>query len=141
MRADIKRSIAIAAMAIALVLRVGFTAEVDDRTRLAAAIAALEAALEDNVSRTAEIRGRLAELAAGVEAGTAVRELIDAEPRPRMVELLTANLEALNSAGADLRVAEARALRAEGLTIDAVAERFGVTRQRISALLRQRTPA
>jgi DNA-binding transcriptional regulator LsrR (DeoR family) len=36
-----------------------------------------------------------------------------------------------------VRRAEARALYAEGLTMDQIAERFGVTRQRVSALLRK----
>jgi transcriptional regulator len=46
-----------------------------------------------------------------------------------------ANLE---TAGAEFRAAEALALRAEGLTIEAIADLFGVTRQRISALLEQK---
>ena len=36
-----------------------------------------------------------------------------------------------------MRRAEAHALYAEGLTMDQIAERFGVTLQRVSALLRK----
>lgn len=109
-----------------------------ERSSLTTAIGALERALDENVARTAEMRARLLVMREGIDAGRSVHELVDDEPEPRIVELLTANLDALNSAGADLRAAEAHALRAEGLTIDAIATRFGVTRQRISALLRQR---
>ncbi len=38
--------------------------------------------------------------------------------------------------GSTLRKAEAAALRANGYTMDRIAELFGATRQRISALLR-----
>ena len=55
-----------------------------------------------------------------------------------MVELITTNMATLETAGAEFRAAEALALRAEGLTIGAIAELFGVTRQRISALLKQK---
>lgn len=116
----------------------GLPDAVDARSRLADAISALDDALVANVTRNDLIRERLHVLASGIEAGQPVKQLLDDEPEPRLVELLTANLEALNSAGADLRATEARALRSEGLTIEAIAQRFGVTRQRISALLRQR---
>ena len=43
---------------------------------------------------------------------------------------------ALDTGGAGVRRAEARALYAEGLTMEQIAERFGVTRQRVSTLLR-----
>jgi hypothetical protein len=62
-------------------------------------------------------------------------EIITREDRPRLVERLSAVLARLSGTGSRLRRAQARALRAEGLTIDQIAELFGVTRQRVSALL------
>ena len=52
-----------------------------------------------------------------------------------IVRLLTESSAALDTAGANVRRAEAEALYAEGLTMEQIAENFGVTRQRVSALL------
>jgi len=67
--------------------------------------------------------------------GRSWREIITREDRPRLVERVSAVLARLSGTGSRLRRAQARALRAEGLTVDQIAELFGVTRQRISALL------
>ncbi|HEV3351450.1 MAG TPA: hypothetical protein VG076_00930 [Acidimicrobiales bacterium] len=68
--------------------------------------------------------------------GSSHREIVDAQERPLIIEMATANIGALYAAGARLRRAEARALHAEGMSMDSIAGFFGVTRQRISALLR-----
>ena len=47
------------------------------------------------------------------------------------------NLVALVDAGSRLRRAEARALHVEGMTMEQIADLFGVTRQRVSALLKR----
>lgn len=62
-------------------------------------------------------------------------ELVPAEPRPLVVELLTTIQERLSAAGSQWRRTQARALYDEGMTTQAIADLFGVTRQRISALL------
>ena len=67
------------------------------------------------------------------------RRVRRAEESPRTVELLSANMSVLETVGADFRARLAHELRREGLTIESVADLFGVTRQRVSALLRQRT--
>ena len=72
------------------------------------------------------------------EAGMSYREIESGETRPLIVELTRDNLAALVEAGSKLRRAEARALHAEGMTMEQIAELFGVTRQRVSALLRER---
>ena len=109
--------------------------------RLAAALEEIEAAAGDNVERSLEIQRRARDLRAGLASGVSLVDHVRDEPRPLMVELVTANMAALETAGAKLRAAQAAALRAEGLTIEAIAELFGVTRQRISALLKQKAAA
>jgi len=109
--------------------------------RLLAALVDIEAAASENARRSLEIQRRAGELRRGLEAGEPLVDLVRNEEPPRVVELLSANMATLETAGAELRAAEALALRAEGLTIEAIAHLFGVTRQRISALLRQKAAA
>ncbi|MBT8201910.1 MAG: hypothetical protein HKN74_00190 [Acidimicrobiia bacterium] len=109
--------------------------------RLLAALSDIEAAAASNVNRTRELQRRARTLSRRLRAGDNIVDLVTTEEPPRMVELLTSNMAALETAGAEFRAAEALALRAEGLTIEAIAELFGVTRQRISALLKQRAAA
>lgn len=68
--------------------------------------------------------------------GLDYRAIADETGEPLVVQLVTQNLERLRVYGAQLRHAHAAALHDEGLTMDQIAELFGVTRQRISALLR-----
>lgn len=115
------------------------TSGTDHIERLTDALVAIEAAAGENAERSLEVRRRAAELRVRLGAGEQLTELVRDEPPPRIVELLTTNMATLERAGAEFRAAQALALRAEGLTIEAIAELFGVTRQRISALLRQKT--
>lgn len=102
---------------------------------LVAAIDDLIAGTGENVDRLRIIEQRLQTLRQSVAAGEAVAEVVRQEDRPLIVELITQNIEALHTVGARLRWAEASALRAEGLTVTAIADLFGVSRQRVSALL------
>lgn len=108
-----------------------------DAASLVRALADIDRALADNIERSAEIRSRVREFRARIEAGATVSELVLAETEPRTVALLTENMANLEDVGSAFRVRLAKSLRAEGMTIASVAELFGVTRQRISALLRQ----
>lgn len=110
----------------------------DTVNRLLAALTEIEAGAAENVERSIEIQRRVRFLRERLEAGEDLVELVRGEEPPRTVELMSANMTTLETAGAELRAAQALALRSEGLTIEAVAELFGVTRQRISALLKQR---
>ena len=65
-------------------------------------------------------------------------ELVPEEPRPQIVELLAAKLERLAGGSSRFRRAQAKALHDEGLTMEQIARLFGVTRQRVSALLKER---
>ena len=107
--------------------------------RLIGARTKIEAAAEDNAERSRQLQRRARTLRRQLQAGKGLVELVQAEEPPRMVELITTNMATLETAGAEFRAAEALALRAHGPTIEAIAELFGVTRQRISALLKQRT--
>jgi len=97
----------------------------------------IDLALADNVARSREIQRRVRLLKSQLGKGTSLEDLVNAEESPRTVELISANLAILEGVGSDFRLSLAQALRREGLTIEAVAGLFGVTRQRISALLRQ----
>jgi predicted transcriptional regulator len=57
------------------------------------------------------------------------------------VQLLTENARLLHAYGHRVRRTEARALHREGLTMDEIARLFGVSRQRVSALLRDPDPS
>ena len=62
------------------------------------------------------------------------------EDRPLVVESISSVLASLTSAGHVFRREQARALNADGVSINRIAALFGVTRQRISALLRDAEP-
>lgn len=74
------------------------------------------------------------------EQGLDYRDIADETGTPVVVQLVTENLDRLRVYGAQLRQAQAAALHEEGMTMDQIAELFGVTRQRISALLRSTRP-
>ncbi|MDW3221143.1 MAG: helix-turn-helix domain-containing protein [Acidimicrobiales bacterium] len=106
--------------------------------RLRAALGSIETAAQDNASRSLEVQRRARAQRERLERGESLVDLVEQEESPRVVELLSTNMSMLETAGSELRAAQALALRAEGLTIERIAELFGVTRQRISALLRQK---
>ncbi len=110
----------------------------DPSARLRDALAAMESAAAANAERSLQVQVRAAQMRAALAAGRSALELIEGEPAPRTVELLSHNMAILETVGAELRAAQAAALRDEGLTLAAIAELFGVTRQRVPALLRSR---
>jgi DNA-directed RNA polymerase specialized sigma24 family protein len=101
------------------------------------ALTALERTLADNEQRTTLIRRRIDQLRRLRSQGAPYAETVAISDGPLIVQLLTESSKALDISGASVRRAEARALYAEGMTMDQIAERFGVTRQRVSALLRR----
>jgi DNA-directed RNA polymerase specialized sigma24 family protein len=101
------------------------------------ALTALESTLADNEERTTLIRRRIDQLRRLRSQGEPYAEIVSISDGPLIVQLVTESSTALDISGASVRRAEARALYAEGLTMDQIAERFGVTRQRVSALLRK----
>lgn len=67
--------------------------------------------------------------------GRPLAEVVAEEPRPLVIARLTELLDELADAGAEARRAEAAQLSAEGLTQGQIGALFGVSRQRVSALL------
>ena len=109
-----------------------------DLKRLVRALDDIETAAAENAERSLEVQRRTRELRDRLVRGEPLVDLVRDEKPPRVVELLSTNMASLETSGAELRAAQALALRAEGLTIAKIADLFGVTRQRISALLRQK---
>ena len=68
-------------------------------------------------------------------------EIVTGEARPLVVESISTVLGSLATAGHAWRREQASALQAEDVSINRIAALFGVTRQRISALLRERDAA
>ncbi|MBO0786829.1 MAG: hypothetical protein J2P33_12235, partial [Actinobacteria bacterium] len=64
-------------------------------------------------------------------------QLIPLRRRLQMIEQISDSLRELARHGQRFRRAEARALYAEGLTMSELASFFGVSRQRVSMLLRE----
>ena len=97
----------------------------------------LERALDANARRTAQIKRRIAEIRRQRSAGRSYREIVEATKGDLSVQLITETTQALAEYGARVRRTEALALYNEGMTMEEIAKKFGVTRQRVSALLRE----
>jgi len=97
--------------------------------------------LDTCLTELGDARGRAEKLLEERQAGRAWLDIVTAESRPLVVEQLSAVMSALASAGGAWRREEAHALAAEQVSINRIAAMFGVTRQRISALLRERARA
>jgi DNA-directed RNA polymerase specialized sigma24 family protein len=100
------------------------------------ALTTLEDVLADNGRRASLIKKRIAQLRRSRSRGASYTELVSGDDR-LIVQLLTESSKALDTSGANVRRAEAQALHAEGMTMEQIADRFGVTRQRVSTLLRK----
>jgi hypothetical protein len=101
------------------------------------ALTALEDGLVDQRRRADLIKKRIAQIRRRRATGASYTEIVSSNDKPLIVQMLTDSSIAMGVLGADVRRAEARALYEEGLTMEQIAERFGVTRQRVSALLRR----
>jgi DNA-directed RNA polymerase specialized sigma subunit len=96
----------------------------------------LERALDANARRMAQIKRRIAEIRRQRSAGRSYREIVEATKGDLSVQLITEATQALDEFGARVRRTEALALYNEGMTMEEIAKKFGVSRQRVSALLR-----
>lgn len=74
-------------------------------------------------------------------AGLSWAQVMGQEQSPLLTESVLGTIEAVTLAAGRWRRANARALYAEGLTMDRIAELYGVSRQRVSSLLQSGPPA
>ncbi|CCG05384.1 hypothetical protein [Blastococcus saxobsidens] len=105
-----------------------------------AAVRALEeliSCIDDSAEELRRARVRAEHLLADRRAGKAWLELVTEESRPLVVESISTVLASLAGAGHTWRREEAAALQREKISINRIAVLFGVTRQRISALLKE----
>lgn len=104
---------------------------------------ALLVALDDLVAAAGRVNeaiemltARAGQMRAARRDGQSWRDIVSAEERPLIAEMLTETIQRFEASGTRFRRAKARALHDEGMTMEHIAELFGLTRQRISALLR-----
>jgi predicted XRE-type DNA-binding protein len=108
----------------------------DDTAAFMQALDGLETALTRSDEMNRRMRERIAFLRTEVSAGRRLPDVVPAEDTPLLVQLLTESANLLHTYGTRVRRTEARALYREGMTMDEIARLFGVSRQRVSTLLR-----
>jgi plasmid maintenance system antidote protein VapI len=96
----------------------------------------LDRGLDESAEMIRRMKQRITQLRETQAAGRPLREVVPEEQTPLLVQLLTENSNLLHAYGNRVRRTEARALHREGMTMEEIAKLFGVTRQRVSALLR-----
>jgi DNA-directed RNA polymerase sigma subunit (sigma70/sigma32) len=100
------------------------------------ALRSLDHALDENIERAHRMKKRVADLEEACASGRPIKDIVPQEGTPLLVQLLTESAEILGDYGARVRRTEARVLYREGMTMEQIARLFGVTRQRVSVLLR-----
>jgi hypothetical protein len=106
----------------------------------ARALTDLVTELDRCVDELVQSRARAEVLLRRRQAGEPWLEIVTSESRPLIVERISIVLASLSAAGHTWRREQAAALQAEEISINRIAALFGVTRQRISALLRDQDP-
>ena len=101
------------------------------------ALADLVTELDRCVDELVRARARAEELLLQRRAGRPWLDLVTGEARPLIVERISTVLASLSAVGHTWRREQAMALRGEQVSINRIAALFGVTRQRISALLKE----
>ena len=102
------------------------------------ALESLIETLDECVGELERARTRAGALRKGRRAGRSWEDIVMAEDRPLVVESISTVLGSLATTGSQWRREQAAALQGEQVSINRIAAMFGVTRQRISALLRER---
>ncbi len=111
-----------------------------ERDHAVAALTALVQGLDSSIEELRQARIRAEELLRLREGGQTWLEIVSAEARPLIVEQVSSVLATLAAAGSAWRREQAAALHAENVSINRIAALFGVTRQRVSALLQSPAP-
>jgi len=109
------------------------------REGVSLALGALLNALEANHLDEQRLMTRVISLQQLLDYGTPVTTALSSEPLADTVMLLSRIFDRSSSTSGKVRRALARAMRAEGTSIPAIAGTFGVTHQRISTILRSPT--
>jgi hypothetical protein len=105
------------------------------------ALADLVRELDRCVGELEQARARAERLLEDRRSGRPWLEIVTTESRPLIVERISTVLSSLATAGHTWRREQAAALQGEQISINRIAALFGVTRQRISALLKEQTAA
>jgi hypothetical protein len=103
-----------------------------------AALSLLIAAVDEVIEELALARERARILQRQRTGGRDWHDIVSSEERPLIVEQISSAIASLSTAGSRWRREQATALSAEGVSINRIAALYGVTRQRVSALLRGR---
>jgi hypothetical protein len=101
------------------------------------ALQSLVTELDQCVAELTQARERAERLLRHRRDGRGWLEIVTGESRPLIVERISTVLASLSAAGHEWRREQAAALQAEQVSINRIAAMFGVTRQRISALLKE----
>jgi hypothetical protein len=92
-------------------------------------------AAEDNARDERRLARRIRQFRDGRAEGRSWHDLFSAERRPGVLQLTSRILKRLAEGSGSLRRVLANGLRMEGATMAAIAALFGVSHQRVSALL------
>ena len=95
----------------------------------------LAACLTATSDEMVTLAARAREVGDQVASGRRLTDVIAGEPQPLIITRLARLLDDLADTGAAVRRAEAAQLSVEGLSQGKIAKIFGVSRQRVSALL------
>ena len=101
------------------------------------ALADLVIELDRCVEELTQARTRAEHLLRERRSGRAWLDIVTGEERPLVVERISTVLASLATVGHTWRREQAAALQREDVSINRIAALFGVTRQRISALLKE----
>lgn len=112
-------------------------ADVPATDEVMVALDALLEALDANIQLAKRCRRRARDLRHQRRRGRAYRDIVPAGDEPLIVHMMRENLGRLGAAASRLQHAEAAALYAEGMTMEAIGQLFGVTHQRVSAMLKR----
>ena len=111
-----------------------------ERERTIASLRDLSNTLREASTSFIYLSSRSHALADELQQGARLHEVMTAEERPLIITMLTSLMDSLQEKSGEVRRAEAAELRSEGLTHEQIAETFGVTRQRVAALLKSDGP-
>jgi len=102
-----------------------------------AALLALDEQLERTIADLTAARERVVQLEKLREDGRTWHDIVSHEERPLVVEAVTRALDDLGTVGGRFRREEAMALQRESVSITRIGKLFGVSRQRVSAILQE----